>query len=186
MTEFPKKSESTQPQNDFLAKPVALISAVQRVGEVPVSLAVLRYIRVQQIDGHNVAIDADHVVLPRPNPNLALFELDRNSSLHLLQDALGFPLLRLLRLVAGGIKQLPEITLAIDQGHSHDRGAQIGSRPKSVAGQHPQTAAVGRHVGVERDLHGKICDGGWLNPWLHKADISAQISFYAARRAMLA
>ena len=66
----------------------------------------------------------------------------------------------MLDLVAMRTDLLSQIALAADEGHEDDGDFQIGAGPRRVARQDPETAAVGMHLGPERDLHGKIGEGG--------------------------
>src|SRR5262249_2098030 len=73
---------------------------------------------------------------------------------------LGGPGVGMLDLVALRTDLLSQIALAADEGHEDDGDFQIGAGPRRVACQDPETAAIGMHLGPERDLHGKIGEGG--------------------------
>ena len=51
---------------------------------------------------------------------------------------------------------LLEIALAVQQRERHQRNAQVRRRAQRVAGQHAQAARVGRHRGLDGDLHGEV------------------------------
>ena len=48
-------------------------------------------------------------------------------------------------------------------------------RSERITCEHPQTAAIGRHVGIERNLHREISNGGDFRPWLHIKKIALEM-----------
>ena len=162
VTEFLQQLQAAQAENDFLRKAISLVAAIEAIGQVAVPFGVFGNVGVEQIDGDDVAVDTQHVVFPGANPDLPLFDLDRDAAVDRFEGAFGFPLLRLLGLLARGVEILAEISLAVDQRDGHQGRAQIGGGAERVAGQHAQAATVGRHVGIERDLHREVGDRGSL------------------------
>jgi len=77
---------------------------------------------------------------------------------------------------------LAEIAVAVDERHRHHRRPQIGSGTQSVTRQHSQAAAIRRHVGVQRDLHGKVGNIRGFRPWLHKKSMRQQAGGTASPR----
>ena len=87
-------------QNNFLRQAIKFVAAVERVGEVPVPFGVFGNVGIEQIDGDYVAVDTLHVIFPGANPNLSAIDLDRDASVDGFEGTFGFPLLRLLGLLA--------------------------------------------------------------------------------------
>src|ERR1700675_895866 len=132
-----------------------------------VPLGIFRHVGVEQVNRHRVAIHTQHVVLPRAHGHLPLFDLYGDVAFYRSQRAFRFPLLGLLALISRSIQVLAKVSVAVDQGHGNHRSSKIRSRTESISRQHPQTAAVGRHVWVQRDLHRKISDVWGLSAWFH-------------------
>ena len=66
------------------------------------------------------------------------------------------PRVRVLDLAALGIDLLAEIAVAGHQRDEHHRQIEIGAGARHVAGENPETAAIGVDLGPDRDLHREI------------------------------
>jgi len=147
-------------EDDFLAQPIAIVAAVQVVGEPPVGLGVLGEVAVEQQHRQRHAAGAAHVVAPGAQRDLATLDAHLRARRHLGEHRLRRPRLRLLGLPALGIEALAEVALAMHQRDRHHRHVAVGRRAHRVAGEHAEAAAVGRHRLVEADFHREVGDRG--------------------------
>ena len=69
-----EQTRTPHAEHDLLTQAIVLISAVERIGERTVPLAVLRQIRVEQKDRHLVIAHALYGVLPRGDLHRASFD----------------------------------------------------------------------------------------------------------------
>src|SRR5439155_20980335 len=102
-------------QYDLLRESIAAVAAIERVGQSAVRLAVLRQLRVEQIDRYFVSRDSAHAELPGANDDRAAFDRHRGADVRRLEDVLGTPDHRALGLPAGAVDVLLEVSLSVQQ-----------------------------------------------------------------------
>ena len=149
---------AAETEDGLLTKTIVGVAAVEVVSQGAVVGVVAFDVGVQQEDRDDVAGAADDIEPPGANRELAALHLDGDRRAGGGQDCLGRPDDVGLGLLAGGVEVLLEIAVAMDQGDRHHGGAGVGCRTQRVAGQHAETAGVGREVLAEGDLHGEVRD----------------------------
>ena len=114
-------------------------------------------IGIQEID-RNPPFDADLVVFPDADVDVSSLDLDGDL------EGQGFhkgPRIEIgvdFFLLPHGVDGLNEVAPFVEQGHGDQRKIEIRCGFDVVSGQNPQTAAVGRDVFVETNLHAEISD----------------------------
>ena len=149
---------AAEPQQCFLAQPVAKITPVQVIGQGLIVRVIVRERSVQEVHGHHMASYAEDDIAPRAESHRAAVDSYVRASGEGLQCILGRPDRVLLALVSLIVEALAKIALAVQQGHGNHRQPHIGSRPERVACQDAQAPAVRGYRGFEADLHRKIGD----------------------------
>ena len=132
------KRDAADAEQHFLADPIVLIAAVQRIGKRAVVIGVLRQVGIQQIDGHDESGQAVNAVAPGANVDVAI--LDANRKRHFDRGKNGFrlPRIGLLDLVPSLIEALAEIALSVRQRDRHHGQFQVGCRAQHVPARMPK------------------------------------------------
>jgi hypothetical protein len=156
VAERPEYGHTAQPEHDLLPQAVARVAAVQVIGEAAVVRAVRLPIGIQEEYRDDVAGNPADPVPPGSYDDRSAFHQDRDPDGERLQELLGAPGRWLLGLVPLRAEALAEIPLALQERDAGDGNAQVGTGTEGVAGEHAQAAAVGRHGGLEADLHRKV------------------------------
>ena len=153
VTQRAQHTHAADAENDFLAQPVAVVTAVQGVGEVAVGLRVFGQVAVEQQHRHRGPGDALDFEAPRAKLHVAPFDAHRHACRHLDQRVGRCPRLRGLglRTVAG--QALLEVALPMHERHRDHRQFGVGRRTHRVARQHAQAAAVRWNRFGQADLH---------------------------------
>ena len=151
-------------EDDLLAEPVALVAAVELAGEQPVLLGIGGQVGINEVYGNQVVRDATHLVPPGAQFDVAFSYVHVRAGWHFLEVGFRVPNDDLFPLVPVLVETLVEIAFAMekahrDQGHPEVRGGSHG-----IAGQASQAAAVGRHLGLQRDLHREIGNDPFVHP----------------------
>ncbi len=145
-------------ENCLLLQPIHLVAAIEVIGKASVGLGVLVEIGIEEQHRHGLADRRAEQVQPRPHPDLASLEDDRDLRPERGGVALRRPGIGVLDLLARSRNLLAQIALAADEGDEDRRYAEIGAGARGVPGQNPKPAAIGVHLRPGRDLHGEIGD----------------------------
>jgi len=165
-----KHSHPADPQDYLLTQPIVLVSSVEKMGQRPVPLRILRKVRVQKIDRHAVSSEPPNLMFPGTEVNGATVHGNRGPLFHLLQEIIDDPCHGLLDLPPARVDPLVEVALPIQQGHSDHGHAGVRRRADRITGEHPETAAVGRNRGLQSDLHREVGDHAII---IHRNDLLA-------------
>ncbi len=158
VAEGAQQTHAADAQDDFLAQAVAVVAAIQMVGEVAVGLGVFGQVGVEQEHRHAGAGDALHVEAPGAQRDVATFDAHSRALRHLAECLGRRPGLWRFALRAIGRQVLPEVALAVHERHRHHRQFGVSRRAHRVAGEHTQAAAVGGQAFGEADLHREVGD----------------------------
>ncbi len=150
--------DAAEAEHGLLTEAVVGVAAVEVVGEMAVVGVVAFDVGVEQEDGDDVALDADHIEAPGADGDLAALHGDGDGLLRAGQGGLGRPGHVGLGLLANGVEMLAEVSAAMDEGDGDHGGGGVGGGAQGIAGEHAQAAGVGGQRGRERDLHGEIGD----------------------------
>jgi hypothetical protein len=143
-------------QDDLLLQAALGISAIEAVCDRTIPHVVLVEIRVEQEDRHAMTKGRAESVEPRADPHLSSLDGYRDHRTERLRPRLDVPRVRVIDLASRGINFLPQVAGPARERHKHDRQFKVGAGSGRVPGKHPKAAAVGPHLGTERDLHRKI------------------------------
>jgi hypothetical protein len=132
----------------------------------PVIELILNKVRVQEVDRYLGAVDPPYAVDPCRHGNEAAFQLYTHPLVHSLQVSLRVPVDNCFCLAAILGQVLFEVTLSKEKRNSDHRGAQVSGGSQRVACQDPQATAIGRHLGIESDLHREV---GYASISRHKS-----------------
>ena len=143
-------------EDDFLLQAQRRVAAIESPGDGAVRRLVRRDVGIQQQDRDRAAGGTFQHVQPRPHPDGAALDLDRDHGVQGCRLALRVPRVRHVVLTARCVQVLPQIAVAADQGDEHHRQPEIGRGPGGVAGEDAEPAAIGRHLRPDRDFHREI------------------------------
>src|SRR5258708_4757625 len=118
-------ANATHAQNDFLLQAIVGVAAIKVVGESAVPTRVSVDVRIQKVDGHDVAGAAHQVVAPGANGDGSVLNNNRGARSFFGAEVGGIPSLDFLRLGAGGVEVLLEVALAVKKRESDQGNAQI-------------------------------------------------------------
>src|SRR5690242_21261723 len=82
IAERPQNSHASQSQHGFLAKPVALIAAVKKIGNTPIRGIVLLQIGVEKNQWHLVSGDSTKHILPGTHAHSSTFNENGDGGRH--------------------------------------------------------------------------------------------------------
>ncbi len=159
VAERSQHAHAADPEQHLLAEPIAVVAAVEMVGQRPVLGRILGKVGVEEIDGHGVPGETLDVVHPGAQLDGAPLDSHRGPHRKLLDGVVDRPHHGLLALTPLRVEALVEVALAVEQAHRDHGHAEVGRRPDGVAGQHAQATAVGRNPRRECDLHREVGDG---------------------------
>jgi hypothetical protein len=154
----PQHRHAAEAEHGLLAQPVARIAAVELSRKRRILGRVLRQVGVEHVDRHLVAADPTQPVQPRAQMHLASLQGQGHAFFEGRQEPLRLPLRRGFGLRSIRRNVLAKEPLAVQQRHGDDRHTEVGRRSQRVACQHPQAAAVSRHLRPQAYLHREISD----------------------------
>jgi len=146
------------PEHNRLLQAVLLVAAVEVVGYPPVFWCVLREVRIKEEDRHEAADGAPVIVEPGPDRDVGVSYPDGHPPGKFPHVLPWVPLVRKIDLVAFRGQSLPHVAFPVDERHRDHGDEKIGARTDDVPGKHAETAAVGRDLALDADLHGEVGD----------------------------
>src|SRR5262249_6193369 len=105
---------------------------------------------------------------PRPDPDRATLDLDRDHGPERPGVILGFPGIRGVDLDTVAINLLAKIALSARKPDKDNRKIEVRGRARPIPGQNSQSARIRMNLGTDADLHGEIGDAG-------RAQISSEL-----------
>ena len=163
VTERSQQAESSDPQHYLLTQAIMIVASVEHIGEGPVPRLVLAHIRVEQIHRDDMSGLTDDAIAPGPDMDRATFDVDRNPLIDQFRKVVDRPGDGFLGLMTLHVQALKKISSPVQQRHRRHRHIEIRSRANRVAGEHTEPSRIGRHPGLQADLHGEVCDERWLH-----------------------
>ncbi len=112
ISECAKDPDPAYPENDFLAEPVILISAIKKIGQRSVPFEIFGQVRIKKVDGYLEASDACDFISPGTNLDGSAVYRNGSPLRHLPQMILDNPFHGFFRLRSVGTDSLVEVTLA--------------------------------------------------------------------------
>lgn len=100
-------------ENHLLAQPVAVVAAIEKMGERAIEVRIRRDVRVQQVHGHD-ALGSLNDVPPAAKLYRSPFDEDRDVRRLLDEEILHRPVDGILGLSAGRIEALAKVALAVE------------------------------------------------------------------------
>ncbi|MNC84741.1 hypothetical protein D3C83_03070 [compost metagenome] len=154
------------------------------VRDLAVARLIFGKVGVEQNRGHAALQMAFDHVEPPPDPHLPVLDADGNLCRQWHAAPRGIPFVRVLELAPGPVDLLAKIAFAADQRDADHGDAQVGCRAQGVAREHAEAAAIGGHVGGERDLHREIGDARAVEKWRdHDSAPSGRLGYPHGARA---
>ena len=140
VAESTEHSQAADSQNELLAEPVTVVSAVKVPAEFAVIGMVRLEVRIKEVNGKRIAGDAYALVHPHADLNLAA--LNRNADLVGQEGKLfrRVPHYGLLFLPVVLVELLNEIALSVEEGNTCHRNAEICGTLEDVARQNAESS----------------------------------------------
>ena len=157
--------DRAEAEQRLLLEPVARVAAVEPPRQRASAVVVLVAVGVEEEDRHD-AVGADDVVSPYSGDDRTARDREGDRGGQRFEMIVDPPALRLLVLQPACIEMLAEVALAVEQRDGDHRVRGVGRRPDDIAREHAQSAAVGRHVGGNGDLHRHVSDQRLSHRWL--------------------
>jgi len=132
-----------------------IVPTVQKLGDEAVFGRVSGQVGVQKIDRYP-SLDAHLIVLPDADVDVSPADLNGDLKGERLHKGAGIEIGVEFFLCSHGIDGLNEVAPLVEQSHCNQRKTKVCRGFDVISSQNPETAAVGRDVFVETDLHAEI------------------------------